>query len=1058
MGLSYHDNTYRPPKQFKRMPLYGVRSVCQKNKKAPFRVLFVLDHISTEDLAAKKLFHDSNGERFFLLCNLAKQYYNSEFGEEDLDWMAVPFNQFKTYGKELDSIRADANESFAKHLRKTVLDYKPTVIVMFGKQPFQSMCSSALMRTKGNFTNYLGTSVETTFSYKDKEHTCTVVPTLSLNSLFGKAKESIYLSGYVARNLVTAFEQGKMRYKIPDLYKLSKKGAYKPFYETHYITELKEVRKLLKYMSKQKYVSIDTETQNLYRINNKIQTVQFACDLSEAYIIPIYHKDSPFTGSELLQISDMLREYFEQTNNNKCQIYTNAKFDLNVMRTNFNIRYYKAPVWDVCAGEFALDENMKLLHTVTGSGYYNLGNLAVQYGCFAFYDNPFGKENRAFIADNPLSEPVLQYCSLDVLIPLAIFFKQKKRAKDIKYDKYVKMVRDMVGNQIHSFSILETTGALCDIDYLFSLKMPDSPINKIIDEKEVKILSSAAVAKANKVISAGRSVPQSGLYGSVNIKHFDLSQSEHKQILFFDVLGLKPVEEGKKIRKNGLQEGKIDKAFQKKYADNEVVAAYTDLQKAYKIRNAYVNSFITKYSEDLDFKTTFRMRPTYSYQDVVTGRTSASDPNLQQIPSRGALSKYIKRLLISRPGSLLIKVDYSAHEVRGWSIISGDKAVADVFDVGKQLRDRFKAVPDPWIAQRIKLEGDVHKINAAYFFGLPIEQITDSIRNAVKTVIFGLIYQQGDEGLANSTGRSVKEIGKIKGQFLDRFPVGLKWFDVVKNSARDNYYVESPVGRRRTLWPLMFESHLKQITSMSMLDKQIRSVINKCLRQSVNSPVQGFGSDLMMLAIRLIDKYKYDYFLKTGVYPQMNLNVSVHDSLTVEVDYEWFWLAVQFIEHAMTVGCKEFVEKTYGYHIMSAPEIDIEVGATERDVKKWSGSYTDMEPLIRATLKTQKEELGYDVNEEKITKLIMRKQYQLMPEWLQKQLWANDIEIPGMKKNPLTKQEMKLISQYHKEKPKNLKSLAEYKEDLARREREAEEKASKSSKIEKAKKAALAAR
>jgi hypothetical protein len=143
---------------------------------------------------------------------------------------------------------------------------------------------------------------------------------------------------------------------------------------------------------------------------------------------------------------------------------------------------------------------------------------------------------------------------------------------------------------------------------------------------------------------------------------------------------------------------------------------------------------------------------------------------------------------------------------------------------------------------------------------------------------------------------------------------------------------------------------------------------------------------------------------------------------------------------------------------MSAPEIDIEVGATERDVEKWSWAYNDMEPLVRAALKMQKEELGYDVNEDKVTKLIMRKQYHLMPEWLQKQLWANDIEIPGMKKNPLSKQELKVIDRYHSEKPKNLKSLAAYKEELAQREREAQEKSSKSSKVEKAKKAALAAR
>ena len=69
--------------------------------------------------------------------------------------------------------------------------------------------------------------------------------------------------------------------------------------------------------------------------------------------------------------------------------------------------------------------------------------------------------------------------------------------------------------------------------------------------------------------------------------------------------------------------------------------------------------------------------------------------NLQQIPSRGAFAKYIKRLLITDVGKLLIKVDFAAHELRGWSIISGDKQVAAVFEQGAVLRRRFRLVPDP---------------------------------------------------------------------------------------------------------------------------------------------------------------------------------------------------------------------------------------------------------------------------------------------------------------------------------------------------------------------------
>lgn len=1042
---------YVPPKKFRKLPQYEVKSAQHLVKGADKRILFIFDHIPTEDIERGHMFSGPNGDRFFSLCELANLYYGSKYRERDCNWMAVPFNRFKTYGKENDDIRAEANQSFAEHCREIIVDYKPDVVVIFGKTPLSVMFPEQLQRTKGNWTNLLGTAINISVSAGKKQHDTVIVPTISLNTIFGNnAKDLSYLAGYVARNLVTALDGGVMRYAIPSIYSM-RKSKFTPKYKTHYLTKVSEVRSVLKKMAREKFVAVDTETENLYRVHNKVQTVQLCCDPDNAYIIPIYHQDTPFSRKELEQISTMLRDYFERDNRNKVQIYTNAKFDLNVMRTNFGIRHYKADVWDICAGEFALDENCKLISNATGKGYYNLGNLAVQYGCYAFYDNPFGKENRAHIADNPLTEPVLQYCSLDVVVPWLIFKSQLQRAKDIGYKKYRKMVASMVSDQIHAFSILETTGALCDIDYLFYLKTEDSPVNKIIQKSEQDILDSKEVQKANQLISKDKQAPSSGLFGKVTLRHFDLSKTEHKQILFFDVLKLKSTD-GKKKRKNGKFEGKIDKAFQKANADNPVVAAFTALQKAGKIRDAYVNTFISKYAEDTDFKRTRRLRPSYSYQDVVTGRTSASDPNLQQIPSRGELSKYIKRLLIGGPDTILIKVDYSAHEVRGWSIISKEKGIADVFDQGRQLRDRYRLVPDPLLKSRIKDEGDVHRINASYFFGVPITQVDESIRNAVKGVIFGLIYQQGDDGLAAATGRKVDDIVKIKKQFLDRFPNGLKWFDQVKTEAKENLFVESPTGRRRTLWPLLFS---KQVNSNPKhpANRELRSTINKCLRQAVNSPVQGFGSDFMMLAIRLIDKYKYQYYLDTGTYPDMNLNVSVHDSLTVEVRYEWFWLAIQFIEKAMTTGACEVIKERYDFDVFSVPEIDFEIGPTERDVKKWDLSYESMRGILESALDIQENELKYKVNRKKIMRDVMEGQYHFMPLWLQKQLWANDIKISDMGKNPLSKQDRKLADSYLAELPASIKKLDDIKkakekaEKLAEQERMKKEAAGESTEI-----------
>lgn len=1018
MNLKYLPCRYKPAKRFASMPLYDVKSAWHKNVDKK-RMLIVIDHIESDDLESGCMLSGQSNYRFYRLAELAHSYFGSKNRLEDYDWLCVPFNQFKTYDIGDSEIRSAINSDFAEHIKQNIVDYQPDIVLVMGVYAFRSLCVEELVRTKGNATNYLGTVIDYKVKSGTKSFKTKLVPTLSPNDLFNKNDgELSYLAGFVAGHIAVALDR-KFKFNIDPVHEMVG-GKFKPLFQINILDTIEKVRKFFKKLKAyKKPVAIDSEAINLYIVSNKIQTMQFSPDPDTAYFLYMYHQDSPFTAKELDEITVILRDYFE-TNENEMHIGANLKYDYNLFRHGLGIRHFKAPIWDIQAAEFVMDENKKQVYAATNDGYYNLGNLAVQYGTFAFYDNPFGKENRAHIADSSLTHEVIIYCLLDTVVPYRIYHKQLERAKSIGYDNYDRVVQRLLSDQIHAFSILETTGALCDIKYLFSLAAPDSNINQIIRDKEKAILETPEVKQANLLLQKAAGIPSKGLLGSASRSIFSLKTNEHKQVLFFDVLGLKMLTEGKKVRKNGKKEGKIDKKFQKTYAHVPIVAAFTDLKKALKLKEAYVDSFLSKYATNLDFKATNRLRPTYSYQDVVTGRTSASDPNLQQIPSRGALAKTIKRLLISSPGTLLIKVDYSAHEVRGWSIISGDKGVADLFKVGADLRKRFKLVPDKLIKMFIKDKGDVHRINAAYFFGVDIIAVTEKIRDAVKGVIFGLIYQQGDDGLAESTGRTVQEISGLKLKFGQRFPVGFKWFDAIKNFARQKFYVQSPLGRRRYLWPLAFKSVVDRLRRRE--DRNLKSFISKSERQSVNSPVQGFGSDFMMIAIRLIDTYMYEYYLETGVYPGMKLNVSVHDSLTVETEYEWFWLAAKFIEKAMTVGAQEYIEKHFQYKILSTPEIDFEIGPSEDAVMKWDRSYDSLREIITKTLDLQEEKLEHKIDKPKVIKHIMEKQWSLMPKWAHKQLDALSIKIPGFKPS-LSKEERKLADKYLKERGPNEREM-----------------------------------
>lgn len=993
----------------------NVKLLRNRTKKPAGRILFVLDHLPTEDIESGELLSGHTDSVFHSLADLAYDYYKSEYAIDEFDFVVINFNCCKTYGMSEDWQR-DANAEFGRRLNAFIDEYQPTLVHTFGREPHIYLNSEKITEAKDNAQNWYGVPVNTQTEYKGRTTKFIHIASLSINSILnprGDVTNTSNLLGYLSRNMVTTLDAGKLRYAIPFISSPKKRN-----YEIHYVDTIAKVKKCLKLMASKPYVAVDTETESLARVTNKIQTVQFCCDGKNAYTIPIYHKDTPFTSAELKIIKRLMRQYFETKNKNVYQIYANAQFDLNVMRAGFNIRFFKSDIWDVQAGEFALDENHKFVHSVTGKGYYSLGNLAMQYGCDSYLTVKFGKENRATISEVPLNEDVLEYCSLDVVIPWWIMKRQWEKAKDIDYKLYKHVVGKQISDQIHTFSCLESTGAYTDIEYLFKLQHPTSPINIEIQKLEALIYTSDEVAEVNKRIANGKNMPSKGLFGKVEApKAFDLSKEEHKQMLFFDVMELEPVETSKKKkRENGQELGKIDKHFQNKYKDeNEIVKAFSDLQKAYKLRNAYVRSLLKLWANNDDFKSDRRIRPNYGYRGVVTGRTSASDPNLQQIPSRSELGKQIKRLFSSRPGKLLIKVDYSAHEVRGWSIISGDRGVADLFQTGADLRQRFRYVPDPYITERIDLEGDVHKINASYFFGIPItmkEKIKE-VRNSVKTVIFGLIYQQGDNGLAQSTGQTVEKIRELKAKFLERFPVGLKWFDKIKNHARKHLFVESPLGRRRHLWSLMLPKDYPEYSYVTSTQE----------RRAVNSPVQGFGSDLMMIGIRNINRMMFEHYEETGHYPDMHLSVSVHDSVTVECGYEDIWLALDLIERGLTSEVVKQVEDRYGFDFISTPEIDFEIGATEKHVDQWDFSYKHMGQLIRSTLETQRDELKYDIDVEEAYNTIMEMQYATMPEWMKKQLWSNKIKIKSMGDDVRTPKERKTIAQYLKELPGNIKKM-----------------------------------
>lgn len=931
------------------------------------KVLFVLDFMPSEDLKSGKMLSGDTG----LLLEALDLRARARSGVRRVAWTAITFNAFRTIGKPTDYV-TEARDAFTARINHAIIETQPDVVLTFGPSLISALQPERYRLDTKRPGLWLGVPGEQTFTYRGSKHTCTICATLSLSNVVDGMRGAPDALGYMIENIANAYARS-IRFKVDEQRLLDSKPVL--------IDTIPRYKKVMDMLRQQKEVAVDTEATSLYKFATRLLTVQFAKCQDYGYVIPIYHKDSPFSAKEMRYIIRDLREFFEGDNDNDVHLYANAQFDLSLMRTMLGVRWFENDLWDVFAGAFALDENKKVLSTLAGTYYYSLLNLCVQHGFNGYLTSSFNKSHRTTIASVDLAGDALRYMAWDCTTLHAIKEQQIACAKSIGHRMYEGVVRWQLSDTLHGYSLMEHTGAPLDIEYLYKLRLPDSPIEKILRDKETELLNTQAARKANAILAKQNGAPAGSIFGGKTPNMLKLSRPEHKDLLFFEVLKLTPVD--KRGRDIDLDEdvprgkrGKIDKAFQTRHAGVKEVQLYSEMGKAKKLRDAYVKSFIRKLGEDEDLQKTKRIRSRYSFLRVVTYRTASEDPNLQNIPSRGELGKHIKRCFIAPPGHLVIKVDYRVHEVRGWGLISFDKGVADLFIQAKKLRDAYRAHPSAELALRVKTEADIHVMNAAYFFRMNAADVAKQkeVRNRVKGVIFGLIYQMSIKSLAASIQMELEDTKKLVRNFTKRFPKGMKWIEDVKIFARKHHYVQAPIGIRRNLCGYIMPE------AMEHADR----VYADMDRRAVNSPIQGMSAQFMAIGNREIDRQVWEH-KKAGRDFSLKPSNSVHDSLENLVRYCDFLRSLDIIETGMTTNVREVCVKRYNYDFVVDLEIDFEIGAAISHVDGWDFSAHQLDVLVFESLLFQRRELGYDMDVAACYAEVFDQMHEA-PRWLRKQV------------------------------------------------------------------------
>jgi DNA polymerase-1 len=236
----------------------------------------------------------------------------------------------------------------------------------------------------------------------------------------------------------------------------------------------------------------------------------------------------------------------------------------------------------------------------------------------------------------------------------------------------------------------------------------------------------------------------------------------------------------------------------------------------------------------------------FKQHGTVTGRLSAAEPNLQQLP-RGTV---IRDLFVAGDGYDLIVADYDQIELRCAGYASQDPEMVRVFQEGQ----------------------DIHALAASVMLGIPIDQVTKEQRQVGKTQNFGTLYGAGEERIAAVAGVSKARAAAFIRNYFDTFAGLETWKANELRLARSRgdradplhvppYVLIPPNGRRRRL-PDLFHTDDWQVW--------------RAERQAINAYVQGFASNIAKLA--MLDLHP---LLKS--YPAKMI-VQVHDEIVVRVE------------------------------------------------------------------------------------------------------------------------------------------------------------------------------
>lgn len=333
-----------------------------------------------------------------------------------------------------------------------------------------------------------------------------------------------------------------------------------------------------------------------------------------------------------------------------------------------------------------------------------------------------------------------------------------------------------------------------------------------------------------KVVRAKYKKEEESLLGKLK-NHYDINWASSAQVahVFYDLEKM-PVFEQTPKGAPSTSASALKKLARKGYEIPTILMQYKDAATRNKM-------FLNRWEDD-SYES--RIHASFNLTNVVSGRTSSSNPNLQQVPR----TKDIRGLFSGAPGMILFEADYSQLELRIAAHYANEKTMLRIYHE----------------------KGDIHTETAKLFTGG--REPTKEERGKAKAVNFGFLYGMMAKKFVayalNSYGQTFtpQEAEHIRELFFAKYSRLLPWHQEQEQLCEAQGGVYNLFGRFRKL-PLIYSQNKWERASAA--------------RRSINTPVQGSGSDLLISAATQINKE-----LKGVAW----IGATVHDSIIGECRIE----------------------------------------------------------------------------------------------------------------------------------------------------------------------------